>query len=144
MRVKGKVITGMGWAHITVPLQMLELKKLIPSLEKCFPATLNLQLERKLEIVNPTLETHSIKWDSTGLHKKLPPEKFRLTSVKLLAGGKWIAAWIYQAEFSHNRLRHDVVEVIAERVFSNSGATFVIDINSDRITRTWWEKALGR
>ena len=113
-RISGRPTSGLGWASKTVPRQLPLLLQHLPELESCYPATINLRLEKNLRIEQPDVVTPGIDW-SEGWIERLPPETFRLTRIEFEIVGKHPrqTGWIYEASFSPHRGNAWFVEFLA-------------------------------
>jgi hypothetical protein len=84
--------------------------KYFPEIESCYNGTINLQLERPLQVRLPDMVTPPLRWHSNG------DERFGITEIKFELRDKLYRAWIYTAEHSPHRFNNMIAEILTERI----------------------------
>jgi hypothetical protein len=102
---------ALGKATETVELQKPLLRPHFQQIDTCKIGTINLALTVPLQVRLPDIVTPPLDW-----HPGYPAgEKFGITRIEIeLSDGIHHEAWIYTAEFSPHRFKHNVAEVLAK------------------------------
>jgi len=109
--VRGIVIPGLGAAKGTVPLQIPFIKKIEPNIETCFPATINIWLEKPLFVASFRLNTGLVRWSD-----RYHPEEFSILRVSMRfpeGPEEWRHAWVYKASNSPHQFTPNKLEILA-------------------------------
>lgn len=114
VRIKARLISGMGVATRTLARQLPLISERFPEVSSCWPGTLNLELETELEVVWPDHKTPPLAWTPSGIRT----EVFELVRIQLeLPNKKFpVPAWLYIAHDSPHRKNFIVHEVIAQKL----------------------------
>jgi CTP-dependent riboflavin kinase len=110
--IRGKVTEGLGAASHTLTLQMPFLVSQFPEVKDCYPASINVDLERPLHIWNPDFTTHRIPWAGP------PGERFSFLRIRLECplDSSSRKAWIYIPHGSPHYHKLVEIEVLTEKV----------------------------
>lgn len=130
----GKVSNNKNVANKTIPLQMPSFLKEFPEIGNCFPATINIELEAPLLVLNGDHTTKPIHWFNGA------PEIFKFVRIKLTykhnpTFGKdpdkinygvsfidrTIDAWLYVPQDSPHRKNYYLHEIMAEKIPVKAG-----------------------
>ncbi|MGB2643266.1 MAG: hypothetical protein WBG02_15450 [Candidatus Acidiferrum sp.] len=110
--IKGKVVQGMGVASLTLRLQMPYFAKLFPEIAGCHLASINMELEQGLRVVNPDYVSPAIPW-AGGSGETF---SFLRVSFEGPIGSPLHAAWLYIPHSSPHYYNPFSIEMIAAHI----------------------------
>ena len=105
--LRGKIVSGMGWAHRTLPRQLPFFIPFIPELKDFPPATINVEMDFALSFAKSDLIIKDVPW-CEGVQ-----ESFEFFQIVLFYRGKEIPAWLYRPIGSLHRLNPCDIEIMA-------------------------------
>ncbi|OKO69889.1 hypothetical protein [Bradyrhizobium sp. NAS96.2] len=113
--IDAKVAKGFNAAAYNIPKQIPFLVERFPQIADCHRGTINLALERPLQVRLPNIVTPPLDWNDP---KGKDIERFGFTRIGLSVSGdpKRYEAWIYTAENSKHRFNDYLIEVVAETI----------------------------
>ncbi|HNV63492.1 MAG TPA: hypothetical protein PKN54_11195 [Candidatus Cloacimonas acidaminovorans] len=113
IEINGYKRSGINVASKTIPLQFEYLIQEYNRISNCFKATINIQLDYDLIVLNPDYRSKPLKWNKT-----IPEEVFDFLSVKLFIPRLNIeySAWLYIPHNSPHRNRQNIHEVLCEKI----------------------------
>ena len=112
--IKGVVVRGLGAAKETLKRQMPYFSQLFPEVGDCYQASINLQLEQGLRVLNPDFTTPPIPWAGA------PGEQFSFLRIGFEGpvGTSRRHAWLYIPHGSPHFCNPFHIEVITGYVQS--------------------------
>ena len=114
LSLKARIVPGLGVAQGTLARQLPMISQEFPEVAGCHPATINLEFESPIEVVQPDHRTAPLAWTPSGR----TTEVFDLVRVELEFDqlSQRIPAWLYVAHESPHRRTPTVHEVIASQI----------------------------
>lgn len=114
LSLRARIVPGQGVAQGTLARQLPLISQEFPEVAVCHPATINLEFEAPVEVVQPDHRTAPLAWTPSGR----TTEVFDLVRVELEFDQlpARVAAWLYVAHGSPHRCTPTVHEVIARQV----------------------------
>lgn len=112
--IHARIIPGLGVAIRNLRLQLPLIEKEFPEIASCHRGTINLELERPLDNLQPDYRTRPIHW-VPGSHNTEVFDFVRI-ALELPDHGELIPAWLYVAHRSPHRRNPRIHEVITRQL----------------------------
>ena len=110
--IDGIVVRGLEGAAITLKKQIPLIAEEFPEIRDCHRGSINIKLERALQVANPDYRTRPIAWGDPN------PEVFGFlrVSIQVPCDGPMSRAWIYIPYSSPHFANPNQVEIISPKI----------------------------